>query len=204
MGNSLQCFPRDPRRAAFVTNDRTPTSGADLLALAIATTANRACSRDHDQPGLAVGRAVQRDVTIGKQLDRLNFFQTVFDFFERHVANVFAAHSRQADRRMQNIISMHAGFNARAIDRLSYIAGRVRNADAQRVRWTSVTFTDDTLLLIHDDRARTCATTVDAGDKQTRIARTGLKSQWPGFLLAQLKDAVHFCDFRCPDRYNGN
>src|SRR5437867_3782379 len=59
--DSLQSLARNPGSATFIADDRAPTSGAHLLTLNISATANRSGSRNHHQPSLAAGGAIQRN-----------------------------------------------------------------------------------------------------------------------------------------------
>src|SRR5258705_7475506 len=67
--DSAQGSTRDPGAGAFVSGDRSPAARADCLATRVYTAANRAGAGDHDQPGLAFGGAVQRDVSIANDND---------------------------------------------------------------------------------------------------------------------------------------
>jgi len=64
MGDSLQCFARDPCRTAFIANDRAPPTGAYLLPLPIAATTDRTSPGNNNQTWLAVGRAIQRNIAV--------------------------------------------------------------------------------------------------------------------------------------------
>src|SRR6185436_7679031 len=64
MRNRAQCAPRNPGSAALVPGNRPPTSGAYAFTAPVNATANRAGTGDYNQPGLAFGSAVERNVCI--------------------------------------------------------------------------------------------------------------------------------------------
>jgi hypothetical protein len=160
VSNSSQGSAGDPGASSFVAGNRPPATGAIPFTSGINPTANRASSGNHDDSGLAIRRAVKRNIRIGHDFHIPN--PKVPERFTNSFAQLRTASTRQANLRCHNVFAPDLARFAGFIDRFAYCRGSPCDSHAQGIRWARSPLAQYSPVGVYNDGVRFAPASVDA------------------------------------------
>lgn len=175
-GDRRQRAPRDVVSAPFIAEGRPPASGARFLSPCVHPVSDRARPGDDDDARLPAGRPIERDLGIGRQHDVLHLLgiaRAVGQALDKRSQERFPhtpimrgmGDPRQADSQRAEIRGHESGLAAGILKSLQDGDDGRLHTDAQKIRGTGMSFSEDRQSLIGDEGRRFRPPTIDAGEE---------------------------------------